>query len=267
MSATEQIRQSTRGFNAIFIHSSLDDAGLTPQQFRLFAHLSRRAGEDGCFSSVDNMAEVCKMHPDTVRECQKVLLEKCMIRKHERPGRTTIWEICQPKEWLISTPPSKSNPSLQARPHPPETEGGHPPENYGDEGNPSKGNPIKDSAKAVKSPVKQFESKWCEEYPKHHDGVKYLHGGAKDTKATKRMLSAFSPAELIAIAIRAWKNPNGFNCKQAATICGMASRLNDIQQELNAPAQQQYSRPKSAYERSMPSSGNSAYENSYPKCT
>lgn len=106
--------------------------------------------------------------------------------------------------------------------------------------------------KASISPIKEFESKWYDEYPKYHNGTKYLHGGAKDTQATKRMVAIMKPDALIAVAVRAWKNPGGFNSKQAATICGFASRLNDIQSELNAPPQTKFAKPKTAYDLSQP---------------
>ena len=85
--------QSTRGFNVIFIHSSLDDAGLTPQQFRVFAHLSRRASDAVCWASLDTMAKTCRMHADTVKECLKWLETRQMISKETRQGKTTLWKV------------------------------------------------------------------------------------------------------------------------------------------------------------------------------
>ena len=89
--------------------------------------------------------------------------------------------------------------------------------------------------KAEKTPVKKFTELWCLEFPKHHQGCKYLYGGAKDTEAAKKMLGVFPPEELIALAIKAWKNKADFNCKQAVTIAGMGCRFNEIQQFVISP--------------------------------
>ena len=39
--------------NIIFVHSLLDDFGLTPPQFRVYCHLARRAGKRGAFPAVE----------------------------------------------------------------------------------------------------------------------------------------------------------------------------------------------------------------------
>lgn len=93
----------------------------------------------------------------------------------------------------------------------------------------------KDSVGAAKSQIKDFESAWFAEYPKYHDGMKYLHGGAKDTEGTKRLLTIASPAELINLAVKAWKSPSGWNCRNStASIRNFASKINEIRAELTA---------------------------------
>ena len=80
--------------------------------------------------------------------------------------------------------------------------------------------------------VREFSTQWCEAYRLFH-GRSYVHGGAKDTVAIKRMLdSGYEVPSLLAVAQEAWKHPEEFNCKQAATIKGMACRLNDMFQSL-----------------------------------
>lgn len=84
----------------------------------------------------------------------------------------------------------------------------------------------------------EFTRMWCEAY-KDQFKRSYVHGGAKDGMAVKRLLATDGMqgkvARLIDVAKRAWKNPGGFNSKQAATIAGFVSRFNDILVELNAP--------------------------------
>lgn len=99
MEQSNQALQSTRGFNCIFIHSSLDDANLTPHQFRLYAHLSRRAGDGSCWSGAEDMAKVCCMKRDTVFKCFKELEARNMIQKIKRPGATNLWRLMPPEVW------------------------------------------------------------------------------------------------------------------------------------------------------------------------
>lgn len=77
---------------------------------------------------------------------------------------------------------------------------------------------------------------WTKAYPEHHGGESYAFQGGKDGAAVKSLLSTSqkSPDDLMRIAVAAWKNPGGFNCKMAASICGFNSKFNDIRNELNA---------------------------------
>lgn len=64
-------------------------------------------------------------------------------------------------------------------------------------------------------------------------GDPYLFAGGKDGSAVKRLLKAgLTTEELLVIARAAWGRGHLFNCKQAASIAGFASRLNDIRAEI-----------------------------------
>ncbi len=164
---TLEVKQTTKGFNLIFIHSSLDDADLTPQEFRVFAHLARRASDGkGCFASIDNMATVCKIHKDTLVKCLKTLTTRGMAIRNERPGKTTLWWITPPDHWILD-PTLKTVGVVSEGGDPPETEGAHPPETKGDEGNTRKG--IKEGRKRADAPLPsipdalktpEFEAAW-----------------------------------------------------------------------------------------------------------
>lgn len=73
-----------------FIHSSLDDAGLSLSEFRLYCHLLRR-GE--CFSSANTIAEVCRMHVDTVWPALRSLERRGLIVREARRGRTSLIRV------------------------------------------------------------------------------------------------------------------------------------------------------------------------------
>lgn len=97
----------TREMNVAFIHSQLDDYGLSPQQFRLYCHLARRAQHGLAWSSVARMGEVCRMRDKTVRSCLKKLLALNMLEKYERPGQTTQYRLTRPSVWRGPHPSQK----------------------------------------------------------------------------------------------------------------------------------------------------------------
>ena len=70
-----------------FIPSSLDDAGLTPSQFRVLCHLWRRGQT---YSKAATIAKVCKLNRNTVFKILNELKEKKLISREKRPGYTTL---------------------------------------------------------------------------------------------------------------------------------------------------------------------------------
>lgn len=79
-----------------------------------------------------------------------------------------------------------------------------------------------------------FIKAWADAYQAAF-GVAYLFAGGKDASAVKRLLaSGLSGSDLLALAQAAWKKPGAFNCKQAVSIAGFASRLNEIRAEVGA---------------------------------
>lgn len=98
----EYITQDDSELNIIFIHSKLDEVGLTPPQFRIYAHLSRRAHSKGkAWPGVDSMAKVCRMHKETVIDCIRQLEERNMILCDRKPGKSTIYRLTAPSKWVV----------------------------------------------------------------------------------------------------------------------------------------------------------------------
>ncbi len=88
---------------AIVVPSFLDDYGLNPQEYRLYGHIVRRAGKDGCFESIPNMAVICLMNEKTVRKTLQILIAARFIKiAQERKGKTTIYEITHHSQWMSS---------------------------------------------------------------------------------------------------------------------------------------------------------------------
>ena len=85
----------------LFVHSKVDDAKLTPSQFRLLGHLARRAGSDGIInSSIENMRKVTGLAPCTIKSCLRELTKRNIIFVAEqREGQTPIRGINSPDDW------------------------------------------------------------------------------------------------------------------------------------------------------------------------
>lgn len=128
--------------NVVFIHSRLDDLGLSAPQFRVYCHLARRANtgsprEGGAWPAVAEMARVCRLHPQTVRRSLRWLAAQGMLTCDRRQGATNVYRLAAPSRWQLSTPASNPEPT------PPNPIPAHPHATDGDEGYPSEGNPLK----------------------------------------------------------------------------------------------------------------------------
>ena len=79
--------------HVLFIHSDLDDAGLSLPAFRLLCHIARRLGKPGLFPGADSMAKVCRMDKKTIFRALQELEERGLIDRISRPGRTNEYSI------------------------------------------------------------------------------------------------------------------------------------------------------------------------------
>jgi hypothetical protein len=83
-----------------FIHSALDEAGLSPAEFRVFCHVSRRAGENGrCYAAIESFADVCRLSLPTVRKALRSLSAQGFISQTRRDGQTTIYKPTPLADW------------------------------------------------------------------------------------------------------------------------------------------------------------------------
>ncbi|WP_414553325.1 helix-turn-helix domain-containing protein [Anabaena sp. CCY 0017] len=79
--------------NLLFIHSILDDAGLSPAEFRLICHIARRGV---CYSTLAKIAEVTDMSVRTIQKTLKSLVEQGLVLKETKPGRPDIYRLPEP---------------------------------------------------------------------------------------------------------------------------------------------------------------------------
>jgi hypothetical protein len=96
--------------NLPFIPSKLDDAGLTPAQFRIVCRVSRRGS---CHESIPNLAKGCRLAITTVKAVLPFLVSINVLFKEKRPGQTSIYKVKPPGEWQMQPRP-KDYPAQKA---------------------------------------------------------------------------------------------------------------------------------------------------------
>ncbi|MFB2980838.1 helix-turn-helix domain-containing protein [Microseira sp. BLCC-F43] len=85
---------------AIFVRPYLDDYGLDVYEFRVLAHIARRASTDrGCFEKQKNIADFCGINQRKVMQALKTLCQ-ANILSVERTGRSNIYRINEASEWV-----------------------------------------------------------------------------------------------------------------------------------------------------------------------
>ncbi len=78
----------------LIVPADVDDAGLTPHQFRVLCHVARRCGKDGmCYSSIETMAKVCRIRPKTVRASLSILVDRGLLSRKDISGKTSEFRI------------------------------------------------------------------------------------------------------------------------------------------------------------------------------
>lgn len=154
-------------YKPVFVHSSLDDYGLDPYEFRLYSRIARREGgvNGACEESVPNMAAACGMGERKAQHALKLLTEAGLITAEERVGRSTLYRTTLASVWLSPevlpeirkrlsrTRAPGATPALGA-PHP-RTTCATPPAPGAHKGTPTEGTPIKDKPPTPLRPRKR----------------------------------------------------------------------------------------------------------------
>jgi len=151
------LRDTRTDFNVVFIHSRLDDYGLPPPAFRIYAHLARRAGSGEAYPAIATMARTCHVHPQTARRAVQLLAKHGLITREDRPGTTPIYRLTPASQWrpptLISGDPSETDAPPKAREATPaKPRQGHPSATDTAEGNPVEGNPPEGNPETTHTP-------------------------------------------------------------------------------------------------------------------
>ncbi len=73
--------------NYAMIPNIIDDLDLSPQEFRLYYHIKRVAGENGkCWQSIKTLSEICHLSQNTIIKCKRSLESKGLIKIKEIYG-------------------------------------------------------------------------------------------------------------------------------------------------------------------------------------
>lgn len=81
----------------------LDDAGLDPYSFRIYARIVRRcagAGSGKCSESLQSMADSCQMSRAAVGRAIRVLVKRKMVARKSRVGQTSYYALIDKKHWI-----------------------------------------------------------------------------------------------------------------------------------------------------------------------
>lgn len=88
------VAQHAIGFrpdDGAWIHSELDDFGLSPAEFRVYCHILRRSGTSGhCWETTDNAAKHCRINRKTYEKAIITLEKNNMILVERRTGQSSI---------------------------------------------------------------------------------------------------------------------------------------------------------------------------------
>ncbi len=102
--------------NAIWVHSALDDLGLTPSQFRVYAHLSRRAGNGVAWPAIASIARVCRLSRNTVIAALHSLERRGLLQvERNRGGAPNHYRRIQIGQWP-KTAERQGSPRTQLKP-------------------------------------------------------------------------------------------------------------------------------------------------------
>jgi DNA-binding MarR family transcriptional regulator len=97
--------KSNRWKQLIYVHRELDELGLSPNEFRVYAHLARHTTSQNlkAFPGLRKMAAICRMNKDTVSKALHRLQELHLIEiTAERRGTATVYVIPTRAAWRIA---------------------------------------------------------------------------------------------------------------------------------------------------------------------
>lgn len=83
----------------LFVPSEIDDYGLDPYEFRIYARIVRRAGRGDAWESIPKMAKACFMSESRARLALQLLEAAGLIESQERSGYSKLRRLKPKQEW------------------------------------------------------------------------------------------------------------------------------------------------------------------------
>jgi hypothetical protein len=90
--------------NVLFVHSDIDDFGLSPAEFRVYAHIARRAGQSSCWPGIDSIATTCRLHTETVVKAIKALEVNGLLEVIRKTGVSNVYRLTKRSQWKEQPP-------------------------------------------------------------------------------------------------------------------------------------------------------------------
>lgn len=240
-----------------FIPSELDDYGLDPFTFRVFCHISRRAGTGGreFYEGDKTAAAHCCMDLKTYRKAKHLLEKMGMILIEKRPGQTALIQLQHHKNW--NDKPEKGAPKngstlSQIQPHPKTDQGA--PRN----GSTSTQKRVHPDITAPKNGSRGAPKNGSGVDPKtDHKGTPYKGIHSEGTPEIKDSLSPKGSLPHVPIADA--QQPNSRERETSASAPSTAEIQTAVTATAPAPP-----RPSSSPERSQTSNGQTQYSAAPP---
>ncbi|WP_051482663.1 hypothetical protein [Synechocystis sp. PCC 7509] len=87
---------------SLFVRREIDDYGLDPYEFRIYARITRRAGNGEAWESLANMASACCMSLGRARRALHLLKLAKLVKSIERPGYSTVYRLTPQHKWVAA---------------------------------------------------------------------------------------------------------------------------------------------------------------------
>ncbi len=87
---------------SLFVRREIDDYGLDPYEFRIYARITRRAGNGEAWESLNNMASACCMSLSRARRALHLLKLAKLVKSSERPGYSTVYRLTPQHKWVAA---------------------------------------------------------------------------------------------------------------------------------------------------------------------
>lgn len=185
--------------NVLFVHSLLDDSGISVYAFRVYCHIARRANRSGsAFPGMESIARVCKISESSAKRAVKELEERGLLEVRRSAGgsQSNTYILTSPSKWRTenSREPESNRTGFPQNPVPTEpAPGSHRPAKVIQEGNPiippTPRGAEKDESTSLKTKIRERVNVWFRRRPT-------TKWSDKEERALKKVCEVFEEEDL-----------------------------------------------------------------------